>query len=177
VPKPIAVTERDYNKLRKEALRAARKAYEEAGKENIRATSISPEALKACKAWNNSLDRRVDWDWSSLYTEFKNEHPKRFEIALWKGCQLIGLSLGKPSYCASNLRLELVEASPPDLGDRPSIMNLVLLAYVIYAHMINATEIRIMNPINDYVIKHYEKYGYTYVSSGSYLYKKVPKIK
>jgi len=29
-----------------------------------------------------------------------------------------------------------------------------------YAHMINATEIRVMNSINDAAIKRYENYGY-----------------
>lgn len=173
MPVPAASIEKRYHQLRKSSHQAAKNAYKEAGYENIRATLISPEALSAAKLWNNSSNRRVNWDWFFAYTEFKSLYPKRFEIALWQGVQLIGLSLGKPSYDSSNLRLELVEASPIDLGDRPSTMGMVLLAYVIYARMIKATEIRIMNPINDTVRKHYETFGYTYVSSGDYLCRKI----
>jgi len=169
----VANIEKRYNKIRKLVYQTAKQSFREAGNKNIRASSISPEALTACKAWINAPDRHVDWDWFTQYTEFKSLHPKRFEISLWQSNQLIGLSMGKPSYSETELRLELVEAAPRSLGDRPEIMGMMLFAYGVYARMINATELRIMHPINDTVRKYYEKFGYTFVSSGSYLYRKI----
>ncbi len=93
---------------------------------------------------------------------------------LWEGNNLFALSMGRPTYNGSNLRLDVVEARPQSLGERPSIFGIVLLAYGIYARLINANEIRIMNPINNDIKNYYEAFGYQYVSKGDYLYRKVP---
>jgi hypothetical protein len=50
----------------------------------------------------------------------------------------------------------------------------VLVAYVIYARLLNAEQIRIMHPVNDDVTRYYEGYGYRYVASGDYLFWEVP---
>ena len=72
------------------------------------------------------------------YTAFKFRYPKRFEIAIWQANQLIPLSMGRPTYRGGSLRLDFVEASPRDLGERPSVFDEVLIAYGIYARMLNA---------------------------------------
>ena len=94
-------------------------------------------------------------------------------MALWDTHQLIGLSLGRPTYQGTALRLDFVEASPLDLGDRPAIIEFVLLGYDIYARLINAKQIRIMNPINKRVLAYYKKFGYDYVSRGDYLFRSI----
>ena len=49
----------------------------------------------------------------------------------------------------------------------------VLVAYGIYARMINAKQIRIMHPIGDDVKAYYETFGYRYVAKQDYLFREV----
>ncbi len=58
---------------------------------------------------------------------------------------------------------------PRDLGERSATFGTVIFAYEIYARMINANNIRIMNPANETVKVMYEKFGYKYVAKGDYL--------
>lgn len=73
----------------------------------------------------------------------------------------------------NSLRLDFVEAWPRDLGDRPNVFNEVLVAYAVYARMINAKKIRIMHFINDDVKTYYETFGYCYVAKQDYLFREV----
>jgi len=164
--------EQRYSKIRKTALLAAERGFDLYGMQNIKATTITPEALSASRLWATAMNRRVNWDWVTGYSLFKFRYPKRFEIALWDSSMLIGLSLGRPTFKGTGLRLDVVEGSPKELGDRPGIIEMMLLAYTVYARLIKASEIRIMNPINETVKKYYESYGYTYVAKKDYLYRK-----
>lgn len=166
--------EQRYHELRTIALESAERNFLALGKENIKATIITRKALDASKLWSKSTARRVDWDWIDGYSVFKFRYPKRFEIALWQNSQLIGLSMGRPTYSAGTaLRLDVVEAPALDLGERPAVLPFVLAAYTIYARLINASQVRIMHPINDAVKSYYTSLGYTYVGKGDYLYKEV----
>jgi hypothetical protein len=162
--------ERRYDKLRNMALKATEETLQEQKINNIRLTTITLEALNATKLWERSSIRQVNWNWLDGHSSFKFRYPKRFEIALWQANQLIGLSMGKPTYSGTALRLDVIEAAPSDLGNRPSIFEMVILAYGVYARLINAKQIRIMNPINDQVKAYYQTFGYTYVAKGDYLY-------
>ena len=162
-----------YSKLRKEALNIASEILNKGENGNVRVTEINSQALNASKEWNDSKVRIKDWNWIEGYSAFKFRYPKRFEMALWESSRLIGLSMGRPTYQGEALRLDVVEASPSDLGDRPSIFETVLLGYGIYARLINAKQIRIMNPVNEQVKSYYEKFSYKYVAAGDYLYKEI----
>lgn len=170
--KHIPVEQR-YSKLRKIAIDTAQRTIQEAGKEHILFTTINNDALNESKKWEESVKRRVGWNWIEGYSVFKLQYPKRFEIAVWYKQKLAALSMGKPCYHGTSLRLEFVEASPRDLGERPAVFELILLAYGIYARFINATQIRIMNPINHEVREYYESFGYKYVAQHDYLYKDI----
>lgn len=161
--------EQRYDKLRKLAFEYA----QEGTSNNLEFRTITPEALNATKLWEKSVSRRVDWDWIDGYSSFKFRYPKRFEVAIWHNNRLISISMGRPTYQGSALRLDFVEAMPRDLGDRPPVFDEVLVAYAIYARMINAKQIRIMHPINDAVKTYYETFGYSYVAKQDYLYKDV----
>lgn len=165
--------ERRYEILRKEAVEAATETIKAQGVNNIIVQTINSDALNAAKVWGQSEERRVSWDWLEGYSYFKFRYPKRFEMAIWETQKLIGLSLGRPTYEASSLRLDFVEASPLDLGERPAIIEYVLLGYDIYARMINAKQIRIMNPVNKTVLAYYEKFGYEYYARGDFLYRSI----
>lgn len=165
--------ERRYSQIRREALNAATEILMSGDGTNIVMTEINANALNASKEWTSSKTRIKNWDWVEGYSVFKFRYPKRFEMALWESKKLIGLSMGRPTYQGSALRLDVVEASPTDLGDRPAIFDAVLLGYGIYARLINAKQIRIMNPVNEQVKSYYEKFSYKYVAIGDYLVREI----
>ena len=107
-----------YSKIRREALKAASETLKSGKGPNIRLTEINAGALTASKEWNSSRTRIKNWNWIEGYAVFKCRYPKRFEMALWESKKLIGLSMGRPTYQGTALRLDVVEASPSDLGDR-----------------------------------------------------------
>lgn len=137
--------------------------------DKIKLTPITLEALKATQLWESSEQRKYDWDWKDNYNIYRTRYPKRFEIAVWESNVLTAISLGRPTYNATGLRLDVVEAMPRDLGERASVFDTIILAYEVYARMINANHIRIMNPVNSTVKSFYEKYGYRYIAKGDYL--------
>ncbi len=161
--------EKRYSELRKQALSATMAVLDN----NIVLSEINSNALSSALLWNKSQVRIKDWDWFEGYSLFKFRYPKRFEMALWHSSKLIGITMGRPTFYGSAMRLDIVEASPSDLGDRPSIFESVLVAYGIYARLINAKQIRIMNPVNDAVKSYYESFGYEYRVKGDYLFKDV----
>jgi hypothetical protein len=160
-----------YEQLRKQALDATNDIIHAQGVTTVRASTITGRALIASKRWERSMLRQVDWDWFDGYDAFKFRYPKRVEMALWDTNQLIGLSLGRPTYNGTALRLDFVEASPLDLGQRPSIVEFVLLGYEVYARLMNAQEVRIMSPVNNKVRSYYQRFGY--MSHGDYLVRSI----
>ncbi len=165
--------EKRYEVLRKTALEIAYSGLSPQEKSIFKLETITQAALAETVNWAKSATRRVDWDWLGGYSAFKFRYPKRFETAIWYKESLISLSMGRPTFNGNSLRLDFVEASPKDLGERPSVFNEVLIAYGIYARMINAKQIRIMNPINSEVKKYYESFGYTYIAKNDYLFREV----
>lgn len=163
--------EQRYEELRKLALEYAQEGV--SANRNLRFKLITSDALNAAKSWNSSAMRQVDWDWVEGYAAFKFRYPKRFEVALWQNSGLITLSMGRPTYNGSALRLDFVEARPRDLGERQSVFDEVLVAYGIYARLVNARQIRIMHPINNEVKAYYSSFGYTYVAKHDYLFRDV----
>jgi len=129
---------------------------------------IDDAALKASQVWESSKTRLVDWDWFAYYPSFKYRHPKRFELAVWAGPTLISLSLGRPTYNATALRLDFIEASPEQRSSKA--FPIVIAAMATYAEALGAQEIRVMHPINDEVKNYYARFGLTYVAQGDYLY-------
>lgn len=161
--------ERRYDVLRQLALSTAQKN----APANIRYTEIDAHASAAAADWNKSPTRQVDWDWAASLPSLRRRHPKRFELALWATSDLIALSFGRPTYNGDHLRLDFVEARPRDLGERPDIFIHVQLAYGIYARLVNAQSLRIMNPINDQVKVYYESFGYVYDKRGDFVQKEI----
>lgn len=165
--------ENRYNILRKQAIRIIQSDLDSRNKHNLKLTTVTSAALQETKKWFSSTKRKVNWNWIDEYGNFKFSYPKRFEAALWQQNDLICISLGRPTYSGCFLRLDVIEARPKDLGDRPNVFDEILLAYGVYARMIGATGIRIMNPVNEEVRAYYETFGYTYISKGDYLFREV----
>ncbi|WP_250461652.1 hypothetical protein [Microbulbifer litoralis] len=165
--------EQRYDVLRREALQIAVETLRTQDIDNIQLSAITVEALNLSRRWSLSNARKVDWDWQEGYRIFRFRYPKRFELAIWEHNRLIGLSMGRPTYHNQHMRLDVVEAAPADLGQREGIFETVLLAYGIYARLINARQIRIMHSLNEQVRTYYESFGYKYVQNGDYLYAEV----
>lgn len=135
----------------------------------LQATLITQTALVQSNSWKNSPKRRVDWEWIEGYSAFKFRYPKRFEMALWHNSTLVSLSLGRPTYQGTKLRLDFIEGNP----DKPKdikVFEYTFLAMAGYAHAMGANELRVINPINSEVKSYYESYGLSYNAKGNYLY-------
>ena len=157
--------EKRYTKIRNLAIEVAQSSLDT----SFTLSKINEQALLQADQWYKSQIRKHDWDWVKNYQTYRVRYPKRFEVALWEDSKLAALSLGRPTYAGTGLRLDIVEAMPRDLGERSSVFDKIILAYEVYARMLNANHIRIMNPVNDQVKALYETYGYTYVHKGDYL--------
>ncbi|MGH1374136.1 MAG: hypothetical protein ACRBBW_18995 [Cellvibrionaceae bacterium] len=121
-------------------------------------SGISHRELNACKAWQDNSERVTDWDWSfsSRYCEV---NPKAFDMSVWSGNRLCSLTLGRPTYKGTEMRLDFIERAPgisPYSGD---MFRVSLLAYELYGTLVGATKLRIMEPMNDKLIAHYKTYG------------------
>jgi hypothetical protein len=159
--------ERRYDELRRVALEVA----QESAAPSTRFGLIDPSALAQARTWEGAESRQVTWEWFTGYAAFKYQYPKRFEVALWERGNLIGLSLGRPTYNGGNLRMDFVEARPRTLGPRGPVFGSIDAAYEIYASLLNVKQIRIMNPINPIVREFYQSFGYQYVASKKYSYR------
>lgn len=90
-------------------------------------------------------------------------------MALWHGTSLVSLSLGRPTYNGSKLRLDFIEGNP-EKPDGIKAFEHTFIAMVGYAQVLGADELRVMNPINSDVKRYYETFGLNYVPKSDYLY-------
>jgi hypothetical protein len=128
-----ADAEQRYASLRQLALVASQSALQ-ADYPQLRLTGVDHAALAAFGGWQAHEKRRVDWDWISGYRQFRFRYPKRFEAAMWHGTALQSLSLGRPTYNGTALRLDFVEAAPA--GREVAVFPILLVAMRTYADML-----------------------------------------
>lgn len=157
-----------YTIIRQAVIDEANQQFIRNGYYNLKAKLINTTALNASKIWSKSSRRSVDWDWIQGYNDFRFRHPKRFEMALWHGQKLASLTLGRPTYNGSRLRLDFIEGNP-DKSEDVQIFQFTFIAMAIYANSLSADELRIMNPINKTVRSYYERFGFSYIAKGDYL--------
>lgn len=161
--------EERYTVIRKAVLDELNKEFHNSNQRNLKAKLIDMSALAQSERWNLSSRRKVDWEWVEGYSTFKFRHPKRFEMALWHNNTLASLSLGRPTYQGTKLRLDFIEGNPDKPGN-VKVFEPTFLAMVGYAQALGARELRITNPINGDVRRYYERFGFAYISKGDYLY-------
>lgn len=161
--------EERYTHIRKAVIEQVNSDFANRGERSNNARLIDNMALSQTKGWASSPKRRVDWDWIEGYNAFKFRYPKRFEMALWHNGKLASLTLGRPTYTGARMRLDFIEASPVKPQDL-KVFEISLFAIAIYAQALGAHELRVMNPVNDYVRNYYARFGLIYVPSGDYLY-------
>lgn len=162
--------EERYTRIRQAVLDEVNKDLISSSKQmGLRCKLIDQVALMQTQRWSTSARRRVDWQWVEGYSLFKFRHPKRFEMALWHGSNLVSLSLGRPTYNGSKLRLDFIEGGP-EKPEGVKVFEHTFVAMVGYAQVLGADELRVMNPINTDVKRYYETFGLNYVPKSDYLY-------
>lgn len=156
-------SEDKYANARNKARAIAFEQLPESLQEACSLREIDGAALVQCKRWALDPTRRVDWSWGTGIRQYAFRHPKRFELAIWYRSLLCGLSLGRPTWSGSRLRLDFIEAAPVNTPLTGHIFIITLKAAEAYADIIGAQEIRVMHPINSRVRNYYESFGFTYV--------------
>ncbi len=116
--------------------------------------------------------RRVAWDWKTVQQKYR-AHPKRFELSIWHmDLFLCAAAIGKPTFGGGRLRLDYLESAPMISPLSGLITDITIAAGVAYAGLIGATQLRITNPVNDDVKKHYlSKPGFAYSQQGNFCYR------
>lgn len=140
----------------------------------IALTDINVVALNAI---SSAKERGVDWDWNFGIRSYRKRYPNRFELAIWYNSTVCGLSLGRPSYHGSRVRLDFIERVPgtnnPLVG---RVTPIAVTAYEVYARLIDAKQVRIISPA-EALIDYYTALNYVFVKGSgsqanpSYLYK------
>jgi len=64
--------------------------------------------------------------------------------------------------------LDFIEGNPDNRDVQ--VFPLTMAAMATYAEALGATQLRVMNPINEDVKNYYERFSLTYVAKGDYLY-------
>tara|TARA_R110002126_G_scaffold44219_8_gene126336 strand:+ start:1821 stop:2351 length:531 start_codon:yes stop_codon:yes gene_type:complete len=136
-------------------------------RESITFDDITGRAIAQLSRWEVHPDRRVMWSWQQWASRYAAIYPKRFELTIWFHSMLCSVSLGRPTWGAGKLRLDMIESSPEKTPLSGNTVSLTVTAAQAYARTIGASQIRIMNPINSKVRSHYESLGFTYVGGKS----------
>lgn len=154
--------ERKYSEFRKVAMDSVRRRLPYADRAKITLRNIDDFALSESEKWESLRDRQVDWPWMTGYRHYSFSYPKRFELAIWYDNMLCSLSLGRPSYMGTRLRLEFIESRPAEHPLVGRVTPIVLSVAEVYAGLIGASQLRIIDPIDKKLIEYYSSFGYTY---------------
>jgi hypothetical protein len=150
--------EQRYNKLRLDALNSANQVFDDP---SIKLKLVDGATYAAFQQWGKQPSRIKDWDWPTTFQEWKMKFPKRFEAAAWKNNKLAGLSLGRPTYAGTGLRLDYIEKSPvTDIR----LVETMLVALTTYGTLLGANHLKIMHPVNAAVRDYYVSFGFSYIS-------------
>ena len=143
----------------------------------IRLGEISEKAIFAFDSAPTYSERKVYWDWKLGVRTYRRRYPDRFELAIWYNSTLCGLSIGRPSYAGTRMRLDFIERVPGANNPlKGRVTPISVTAYEVYARLIDAKQVRIMFPEND-LVEYYSSLDFVYVKgtgtdmNPSYLYK------
>ena len=152
------VTSSKFDAIRKESRAIAHQELPAYLKRAARLAGIDNAALAASKLWAEEPTRKVDWDWH-FANRYTFRHPKAFDLAIWVGNKLCSLALGRPSYNSTFMRSDFVEKAPVNCPFSSEMVPITILAYETYAKRIGAKQFRIVDPVNDKVLRSYLQHG------------------
>lgn len=132
---------------------------------------------KALAVFSSSQNRSVDWEWDFGVKSYRKRYPNRLELAIWYNNLICALSIGRPSYHGTRVRLDFIERTP-GLNNplKGRVTPIAVTAYEVYARLINASQIRIVRPAEE-LVNYYSSLNYVFVKgtdsniNPSYLYK------
>ena len=165
--------EERYESYRELARASAQEALPIDLRNKVRFDKIDFRALTIAKGWDDSPLRKKDWNWSTEHSLYSFANPKRFELSIWHQHELCALSMGRPTWNGSRLRLDSVEAAPTKHPLSKKVLPLTVLALEEYAEQIGAHQIRIMNPVNEQVRDYYVSLGFAYNPTGNYCWREI----
>ncbi|MGQ9427667.1 hypothetical protein ACXYTJ_17100 [Gilvimarinus sp. F26214L] len=147
-----------YEAYRRQAREISADALPPHLKKALKLKAIDGSALAAAASWGQDLARQVDWDWI-FANRYTFRYPKAFDLSVWVGNTLCSLSLGRPSYNGKFMRLDYVDKAPSNCPFSSDMVGITILAYETYATLIGAKQFRIIDPINDKVLRSYLRQG------------------
>lgn len=161
-----ALTEKQYDEFRSKSLEMTQEVISSRYHGRVSLRNIDTLSLAHAERWETCVERSDDatWTWTGNkgFRKYAYSHPKRFDLAIWyANSQLCGLSVGKPTYNGSKMRLDIMEGAPENHPLKKKVVEITVLACEAYASMIGAEQIRIMRPVNTKVVKYYESLGFT----------------
>ena len=141
-------------------------------KSEITLSSLDFMTFEKLSQWHYHNERLARWDWHSVRKTYKT-HPKRFELSIWHHKHfLTGASIGRPTWSGNKLRLDFIEANPSKSPLSGVITDIVIVAASVYADAIGASQIRIMQPVNEKVRNYYlSKPGFQYNAKENFCYR------
>lgn len=147
-----------YDEARKNARKIAEESLPYHLKGKLKLKKVDREALVAFSTWVGMPERKVDWDWN-FANRYCFRYPKAFDLSVWHANSLCSLTLGRPTYKGTEMRLDFIEKSLIYDLFSGEMFRVSLLTYETYGDLIGASKIRIMEPINDKLIKYYMSHG------------------
>ena len=145
-------------------------------KKSILLSEITDSAIFSFNSLTRHPERKVDWDWKFGAQMYRKRYPNRFELAIWHNNTVCGLSLGRPSYNGTSVRLDFIERVSGANALKGRVTPIAVTAYEVYARLIGATQVRIIKPA-DALITYYSSLNYVFVKGSNtnenpdYLYK------
>ncbi len=152
-----------YEDARQNARKIAEEALPQHLKGKLKLKGVDRAALAAFSVWQSIPERKVDWDWN-FASRYCFRYPKAFDLSVWHGNSLCSLTLGRPTFKGTEMRLDFIEKTPINSLFNREMFRVSLLAYETYGDLIGARKIRIMEPTNNKLIDYYMSYGgFSYV--------------
>lgn len=162
-PPSKAAAEARYSGLRLAALVRAAELFEPAvAPAPVRFATITAATLDAWREqWARHPARPVAWPWDAMVADYRHSHPSRFDLAVWSGDALSGLSIGRKgsAYCS----IEYLEGSPV-VGHslKGQVIPAALTALLGYATVLGRAEMRLVEPLAP-LVPVYEARGFLLV--------------
>lgn len=113
----------------------------------------------------DGLKQRYAWRWGDAYVAYNRKNMfKRFDLSIKVGNKVVGLAYGAPTISKSNLKIDIIEATPyKDHKSDVKVFEVITRAAHYYGALLGADEVRLMNPLSESLINYYCSYGYEYV--------------
>jgi hypothetical protein len=127
----------------------------------FRVNGWNRSAVEAAAAWRGKDRRGADWDWETVFQEFRA--PDRLEVTIWGAeGQLCGIALCTLSD--KFILIRFMEATPLAGNPLKGKISLVIMDVAArYAQLMGRTEMR-LQPLNEGVAAYYLGLGFRLVS-------------